>query len=453
MASVRVAAKVASATGPILRRVSASVPAACPRLAAGLSCSSQHRTFASGPRHGNSGSQGSDKFYRLLDVDKGAGEAEIKQAYKKQAMKHHPDRGGDENTFKEISRAYEVLSDAEKRQIYDQYGEAGLEGAQHSPGGGAGPGMDPFDLFSHIFGFNPKRSQRGRPITADSTYELQLSLEDLYAGTTRSIKFNRECLCGKCKGEGGKDKQVCQRCNGTGVTVKLVQNAFFVQQVQSPCAACAGKGSTIKAENICLDCKGKGTQKEQKTFSIDIEPGLSDNAEFRFQGQADQAPGHDSGDVIIVVREKPHRTFKRMKDDLLITKKITLAEALCGFEFSAAFLDGEQLVIRSRPGEVLRPGQLMRIKGKGMPRKHGQKPGDLFLKLEVEFPAEVPPEGRAKLAELLGGSALPEECSSKAAVAEKVSNTEAAGLHHRWAQAAHEREGGGGGQEASCTQQ
>merc|ERR1712039_621403 len=140
-------------------------------------------------------------------------------------------------------------------------------------------------------------------------------------------------------------------------------------------SACGGRGYKIPPNSSCKDCRGKGTTKERKTFGIDVEKGTKDSTEFRFRGQADEQPGHDTGDVVIVVREKTHKTFQRVKDALLMSKTLTLSEALCGFQFSTTFLDGEELVIRSKPGQVVKPGDMMMIKGKGMPRPHGQKPG------------------------------------------------------------------------------
>jgi len=443
--------------------------------AASGSAAAHHRGFASGhpnfegffggggfPGGGGFGAQppprgDSVKFYKLLGVEKDASDDAIKKAYKKLAMKHHPDRGGDDATFKDISKAYEVLSTPEKRAIYDAHGEDALNNMDQGQGGPGG-GQDPFDLFSQIFGFNVGGQggrARGKPRTADSTYELQVSLEELYKGTSREIVFNREAVCGTCEGHGGIDAKQCSTCNGSGQQTTLHQMGPFMQQVQSPCGRCGGKGIVIPPGNDCKKCKRKGTVKEKNTFSVDVEAGFLDGHEFRFRGQADEAPGHDAGDVVIVVRQKPHKVFHRAKDALVMTKTITLSEALCGFEFSTPFLDGSELKVKSEPGQVVKPGDMMVIDAKGMPRPHGQKAGDLNLILEVDFPKEVPLESHAKLREVLGGEDLPE--NSDADLARRLTPRRAQALKQQMAEEAraHQR-GGRGGQGpggVECAQQ
>eukprot|EP00927_Polykrikos_kofoidii_P000935 TRINITY_DN10349_c1_g1_i1.p1 TRINITY_DN10349_c1_g1~~TRINITY_DN10349_c1_g1_i1.p1 ORF type:complete len:483 (+),score=97.32 TRINITY_DN10349_c1_g1_i1:107-1555(+) len=390
----------------------AAVEASSPVASASpLARKQQSRHFFGGGFHGQSGGVpkgDSEKFYNLLDISKDSDEAQIKQAYKKQAMKHHPDRGGDEATFKQISKAYEVLSNPEKKQIYDTYGEEALD--QMGQGEGEASG-NPFDLFSSIFGFGAgggRRSPRGKPVTADSVYELQLSLEDLYGGTRREVVFNRDALCTSCNGKGGHDVKRCHTCRGSGMEVRIQQMGPMVQQIQQQCSTCRGKGNIIPPKSVCQTCNSRCTVKEKKTFNIDVQAGAIDGSEFRFRGQADEKPDHDAGDVVIVVREKAHKTFQRVKDTLFMTKTITLSEALCGFQFSTRFLDGEDITIWSSPGQVVRPGDMMVVQGKGMPRPHGQKPGDLIVHLDVQFPHSIPKNGQDKLRDVLGGEAVPE---------------------------------------------
>jgi DnaJ family protein A protein 2 len=388
-------------------------------------------------------------------VEKAASEADIKRAYKKLAMKHHPDRGGDETLFKDISKAYNVLSDPQKKAIYDSHGEEALNNMEQG-GGGPQAGPDPFDLFSQIFGFNAaggQQRQRGKPRTPDSTYELQVSLEELFRGTSREIVFNREAICGACSGHGGLDVKQCSTCNGTGQQVTMHQMGPFMQQVQSPCGRCGGKGYIIPPGGECKTCRGKGTIKQKKTFSVEVEAGFGDGHEFRFRGQADEAMGHDPGDVCIIVRQKPHKVFHRSKHALVMTKTLSLSEALCGFQFSTEFLDGEQLTLKSTPGKVIKPSDIMVIEGKGMPRAHGQKPGDLHLILEVDFPKEVPLESHEKLREVLGGEDLPHV--EDAEIATTLSPRRVQMLKQQMAEEArgHQRGGRGGQQGVECQQQ
>jgi len=446
-------------------RASLALQAARPSLSAGPLSASDARCFASGPHfegfpfgggfpggfqappRGNS-----DKYYNVLGIDKSASQDDIKRAYKKAAMSNHPDRGGDEATFKEISKAYAVLSNPEKRAIYDQHGEEALENMEQ--GGGPQAGANPFDLFEQIFGFKGGgQRQRGKPRTPDSQYELQVSLEELYRGTSREIVFNRDALCRDCDGFGGHDRRTCPVCKGTGTQVHVHQVGPFLQQSQSVCGKCSGKGFIIPPGKSCKTCKSRGTVKERSTFTVDVERGLQDGHEFRFRGQADEALGHDAGDVVIIVMQRPHKVFHRSRDALIMTKSLTLSEALCGFQFSTTFLDGEELVIRSASGQVTKPGDVMIIEGKGMPRPHGQKPGDLHLILEVEFPKQLPPENHDKLREALGGDALPDK-KSGTETARRLSPRATQTFKQQLAQEKHSRERGRGGQQqADCVQQ
>lgn len=207
----------------------------------------------------------------------------------------------------------------------------------------------------------------------------------------------------------------------------------------------------IPPGNDCKKCKRKGTIKQKNTFGVEVESGFTDGHEFRFRGQADEAPGHDPGDVVILVRQKPHKVFHRAKDALIMKKTITLSEALCGFQFSTPFLDGSDLTIKSTPGQVVRPGDIMVIEGKGMPRPHGQKSGDLHLILEVDFPKEVPVESHDALREVLGGEGLPEDSAAETSTASKMSPRRVQMLQQQMSEDARSNQRGRQG--ADCQQQ
>lgn len=366
--------------------------------------------FGGGGHHG--GGRGpppdTEKFYSVLGVPKSATDKEIKAAYKKSALKHHPDKGGDSEKFKEISRAYEVLQDKEKRQVYDLYGEAGLEG--NDAGYGYTESADPNDIFEHVFGM---RRQGYHARMKDKRYKLSFSLEDLYKGALREVSVMREVVCNTCNGEGGKDTRTCDACGGRG-EVHRVQNfggAFF-QQVVETCPSCKGRGKITPPGKSCKPCVGSGIVKKSETLTVDVPAGTPNGVEFRFEGKSDERPGIPSGDLVIVIAETKHNQFERLGADLMMQKSITLQDALCGFHFRVKFLDGENLFIGSKPGMVVKPGDVWTVQGKGMRKPHGITYGDLFITFDVKFPESVHSgEESRKLLKDLGieaSTALPE---------------------------------------------
>ena len=311
------------------------------------------------------------KLYETLGVAKTASSGEIKKAYRKLAIKHHPDKGGDEHKFKEISAAYEILSDEDKRSKYDKYG---LEGVAED-GGGAGGAED---LFSMFFGGRGGRGSRssGPRKGDDVQHPLKVSLEDLYNGKTVKLAVHRQVIVGEAR--------KCAECDGNGVVVELRQIAMgMVQQIQRRCNDCGGQGYSCK------------TRKERKVLEVGIEKGMRHNQKITFRGLADEKPNVETGDIVFVVQEKEHDTFKRKGADLLISKTISLNDALCGFEWIVEHLDGRKLLIKSNPGEVIKaegPGGTPFVKcvdGEGMP-SHGNPfvKGKLYVLFRVEFPRD-----------------------------------------------------------------
>ncbi|KAJ1569006.1 Type I HSP40 co-chaperone [Cladochytrium tenue] len=301
---------------------------------------------------------------------------------------YNPEAG---DKFKEISHAYEVLSDPQKREIYDRYGEEGL-----SEGGG-GPGMSPGDLFSQLFGGGggdffggggrggPRGPRRGK----DMTHVLKVSLEDLYKGKTSKLALQKQVVCGKCEGRGGKEGAVktCSACQGRGVKVVVRQLGPMIQQFQQACQDCNGEGEIINPKDRCKECSGKKVMTERKILEVFIDPGMSDGQKITFNGEGDQAPGIVPGDIIIQIDEKPHPRFKRRNDDLYAEVKIDLLTALAGGQFSLTHLDDRMLVVTIVPGEVIRPGEVKMIAHEGMP--HYKRPydkGNLYVKFDIEFP-------------------------------------------------------------------
>ena len=251
------------------------------------------------------------------------------------------------------------------------------------------------DLLSQMFGGGGRRQgptgpKKGKPVM----HPLKCTLEELYAGKTTKIAVNRERICTICNGLGGKEGAVqkCTTCRGRGIVTKMQQlGPGMYSQSQGPCDDCRGKGEVIDEANKCKTCKGKKVVKEKKVLEAMIDKGAPNNCQFTFHGEADEYPGQEPGDVIIVVQEQPHKKFKRKGADLLIEQKITLVEALTGVDFMLTHLDGSKIRIRNEPGEVIKPDDLKTVPDKGLPfHKQSFKFGNLFVKFTVTFPDSIP---------------------------------------------------------------
>jgi DnaJ family protein A protein 2 len=363
------------------------------------------------------------KFYDLLEVPEDASDADLKKAYRKKALRLHPDKGGDPELFKEVTHAYEVLSDPQKRSIYDARGEAGLN---EGPGGMGG--MDPQDLFSQLFGGGGGgffgggggRSQGPRR-TKDLVHRINVSLEDLYKGKTTKLALTRNIICDKCSGKGGKEGAVrtCTGCSGRGVRVTLRQMGPMIQQMQSPCDECSGTGEVINHKDKCKTCNGRKVVSEKKIMEVHIDKGMKGGQTITFNGESDQAPGVTPGDVIIEINEKPHERFRRQNDDLFHETSIDLLTALGGGQFAIKHLDDRILIVDVVPGEVIKHGDVKVIHNQGMPGLRHHNPGDLFVKLNVNFPEKIDPAVIPLLEQALPPR-TPMETLPKKAVTEEV---------------------------------
>ncbi|ORZ32117.1 hypothetical protein BCR44DRAFT_1441112 [Catenaria anguillulae PL171] len=318
------------------------------------------------------------KYYDLLGVSPDASEADLKKAYRKLALKFRASNPGDEeaaNKFKDISHAFEILSDSEKRSVYDRFGEAGLEG------GAGGP-------------------RKGK----DMAHVLKVSLEDLYRGKTSKLALNKTVLCPKCDGRGGKEGAVqkCAGCRGQGVRVQIRQLGPMIQQFQTPCPDCSGTGETIRDKDRCGECKGKKVTNERKILEIHIERGMKDGQKIVFREEADQQPGMLPGDVVIILEEKPHPRFKRNGAMLLMEQEVDLLTALAGGQFAVQHLDDRWLHVSIIPGEVIHPGCVKMIESEGFPTQRHHEFGDLIITFKVKFPepSQLSPPARMPLPDL-----------------------------------------------------
>jgi len=327
------------------------------------------------------------KLYDELGVEPTATDAEIKKAYRKLALKYHPDKNPDDpEKFKNISAAFEVLSDAKKREIYDKYGEEGLRE------GGGGEGHSPFDIFDMFFGGGGRRKQGEKMRGRDTVHQMKVSLEDLYSGTTRQLAVQKNVICETCNGIGGKEGSVlkCDQCNGTGMQVRMRQiGPGMVQQIQQPCRPCNQTGEKINEKGRCKTCMGKKVEKQRKILKCEIDKGMKDGQKLTFTGEGDQAPGTEPGDIVIVLDEKEHDVFTRQGSDLYIRMEVGLADALCGFTRTIKTLDNRTLILNSHPGEVIRPKQLKCVEDEGMPI-YGDptEKGRLVIDFQIVFPKD-----------------------------------------------------------------
>jgi len=330
-------------------------------------------------------------FYDILGVAPTATDSELKKAYRKLALKYHPDKNkepGSEEKFKSISMAYEVLVDPKKRELYDKGGEEALKG------GGSG-GFDfhsPMDIFDLFFGGGGRGGggRRGPRKGKDVIHQLKVPLEDMYNGSTRKLALQKNVICTKCEGRGGKEGCVskCNNCRGTGMSVRIQQiGPGMVQQIQSVCGECRGEGEVIDAKHRCKHCQGKKIVKERKILEVHIDKGMKDNQQIRFSGEGDQEPDLEPGDIVIVLDEQEHDRFRRRGNDLIMTMQLELVEALCGFQKTVTTLDNRTLVITSLPGEVIKHEDIKCVMGEGMPMYRDPfEKGRLIIQFGVTFP-------------------------------------------------------------------
>ncbi|KAG1938121.1 dnaJ homolog subfamily A member 4 [Pimephales promelas] len=322
-------------------------------------------------------------FYDLLGVSPKASLDEIKKAYRKLALKYHPDKNPNEGEkFKLISQAYDVLSDPKKRDLYDQGGEQAIK-----EGGMAG-GESPMDIFNMFFGGGGRmqRERRGKNVV----HQLGVTLEELYKGSTRKLGLQKNVICEKCDGYGGKKGTIekCSTCKGRGVQVHVQQiGPGMIQQTQSMCSDCQGQGEKFNSKDRCKNCNGHKTERKKKILEVHIDKGMKDGQKITFHGEGDQEPGLEPGDVIIILDLKEHPVFQRHEDNLTMTMKIKLVEALCGFKKTIRTLDNRSLLVHSSPGQVIKPNDLKCIYNEGMPLyKDPCEKGLLIIKFEIEFP-------------------------------------------------------------------
>lgn len=358
-------------------------------------------------------------YYEVLGVEKNASADEIKKAYRKKAIQYHPDKNpGDkaaEEKFKEAAEAYEVLSDPQKRQRYDQFGHAGMGGA----GGFSGGGMSMEDIFSHfgdIFGgagfdlgdlFGGGGRSRGHRVRrgSDMRVKVRLTLEEIATGCEKKIKVRKQVQCKSCNGTGSEDgrTETCPTCKGTGRTVRQQRGIFGMMQVQAECETCHGEGQIIK--NKCAKCNGEGVVRDEEIITINIPAGVAAGMQLTMQGKGNAAPrGGVAGDLLILIEEEQHKDFIRQDSDLIYNLLLDMPTAILGGQIQIPTLSGEARITIT-PGT--QPGKVLRMRGKGLPRidQYGRTygTGDLLINVGVYIPERLSKDER-KLIEKLQDS-------------------------------------------------
>lgn len=368
-------------------------------------------------------------YYEILGVKKDAGLPDIKKAYRQLAMRYHPDRVAEgekkqaEEKFKEISEAYGVLSDSQKRELYDRHGHAGIDqnytaedifrGADFSSVFGEG-GLDDIlsQFFGDSFGFGggggrrQRRAVRGR----DIQYEVELTLEEAYRGLKKTIRVPRNESCRDCQGTGARNGTAfldCQDCGGRG---QVMMNSGFFRLAQT-CPSCRGAGRVIKES--CPVCRGQGHTKEVRNIEVNLPPGLDNDSQMRLRGEGEIGPG-GAGDLYLYIRVKDHPTFRRVRSDLEMDMGVSFVKAALGADISVPTLNGP-VTMKLPPGTD--SGKVFRLKGRGMPdvHEHGSF-GDLYVRVMVEVPKRLSAEQRRALedfaragGESVGGETIKEK--------------------------------------------
>ncbi|HRR98304.1 MAG TPA: molecular chaperone DnaJ [Candidatus Syntrophosphaera sp.] len=345
-------------------------------------------------------------YYEVLGVSRDASEDEIKKAYRKLAMKYHPDKNPDnkeaEEKFKEASEAYEVLSDKEKRQLYDQYGHAGID-QQFGNGGFSWNDFSHFDDISDLFGggfssifdtlfgggfsSRSRESQRYSNQGENIQIDLALTLKEIALGTEKKVRITVKDICDQCRGTGSADgkAETCPQCHGTGQVRTVRQSLFGQMQSISECPSCRGEGKIIR--NKCPKCMGEGRISKNKEINVKIPAGVEENQVIRLRGQGNVGPRNGSyGDILVVIHEKPDELFERDGNNIILELPITVTQAVLGDEVIVPTLTGTAKM-KIPPGT--QSGRIFRLRGQGIKGLNSYSRGDLLVKIKVVVPTKL----------------------------------------------------------------
>lgn len=359
-------------------------------------------------------SSGNKDYYKILGVDRNADVKDIKKAYRKRALETHPDQGGNKEEFAEIAEAYEVLSNPEKKQIYDQYGSEAATNPNIGGAGFQGFHRSAEDIFAEFFrgsgmgGFGDMfggagRGGKGVPTVEPIEARVRLTLEEVFTGVTKKVRVTRPQICPDCDGFGTKsktEKPKCTQCRGSG---KVVQQHSLgpgmIQQTVSDCPKCRGAGTASKPDDQCMKCQSRGYKSMTQEVSLEIPAGVPSNVTLIVRGEGGQIPGGQPIDLHVHVDVSPHALYKRRGDDLVVEKTLSLAQALLGSNFELKALNGKTLNVSLT--EILKPGGVIKIPGEGLPSSAGRR-GDVYVYSTINMPTKLSPQQRELIEKAFG---------------------------------------------------
>jgi molecular chaperone DnaJ len=342
-------------------------------------------------------------YYDILEIERSAGETEVKTAYRKKALEFHPDRNDSphaEENFKEASEAYEVLSDPQKRQIYDRYGHEGLDRmGMHHGYADVGDIFSHFtDIFEDFFGFGGRSGRSASRGGRDLRYDLSISFRESFEGTEKKFQVKRYETCAECQGKGhpaDAPPQTCPHCHGRG---QLVHSQGFIA-FSTPCAACGGQGKVLT--RFCKACSGNGQMEKTKSLNIKIPAGIDQGMQLCLRGEGEAGlRGARAGDWYVVIHVQPDEVFQREGDHLVLRQKVNMVQAALGHSIEVETPDGKEEL---KLPDGVQTGEVLKIKGKGMPRLQKGGRGDLLVQILVETPRKLS-KGQKKLLEELGAT-------------------------------------------------
>lgn len=327
-------------------------------------------------------------YYEILGINKNADQPTIKKAYRKLAKEKHPDSGGDEEEFKEIAEAYEILSDDDKKKQYDTFG--------HNAPNTGGFNQSFNDMFNKFgFGFNPKAEARNRK-GKDYRVNIKVTLEEIFNGGTKKIKYNRDAACLNCNSTGGFGVKNCNHCNGQGVVIQQIRTPFGIMQNMVTCEVCNGDGNTYVS--ICNDCSGSGLKNKEETIEIGIPIGVQDGMASTYIGMGQGVKNGTSGSLVIVFSEIPHKSFVRYGNDLKCNLKLPYQTLVLGDKIKLNTIDNKEILITIP--ELNKIGDILRVSGKGMKLLNSESRGDLMVVLDIDMPTKLDDETRELLKNL-----------------------------------------------------